>query len=320
MSEKLPDVQQNKEGFYKRGIEKVGVRGIKVPMKIQGSSSGYKNVVASISSYCSLDEGTKGINMSRIARSINEVNERDIDPIINLDLYLEELKIAHGATDVYIKASFDYLIKKASPITKLVSWEPIKVVFESIFKDDVTRHYLTVESTEMSLCPCSKEMSLLMNNLTISQQQQIDVLSPDLQAKLDRAGFGAHNQKSVIKITVELYDWTEPGQTFYIEDLYGLIQESASAPTFAVLKRPDEKYLTEISYMGGYYEDGIFIKVPGTGPKFVEDISRDAAQMLDEDMMCHYIDDYVIVVNNQESIHSEDIVATSILSAGKRLK
>ncbi len=311
----LPDVQQNKDGFYSKSIEKVGVRGIKVPLHIMPREDYAVKLAASISSYCNLDEKTKGINMSRIARSINEVNERKLGPLTSLKAYLEELQVAHNVSDVYVKATFDYMIKKTSPITELVSWEPVKVALSSVLKEGIERHYLRVESTEMSLCPCSKEMSLLINNISNDERKEIGGLSKDLRSKILRAGFGAHNQKSIIDVTVELAD-----EVLYIEDVYALIQKSASAPTFAVLKRPDEKYLTEISYMGGYYSDGVFIDVPDTGPKFVEDISRDAARQLDACIQNGTINDYVVVVNNQESIHSDNIVATSILSAGKDLK
>ena len=99
-----------------------------------------------------------------------------------------------------------------------------------------------------------------------------------------------------------------------------LLDKAFSCPTKTVLKRPDEKYETEVSYMGGFFDTTYnppkFVHVEGSGPKFVEDIARDVADQLQEQLDVS-ISDYVIVVNNDESIHSGDILATAVLQQGE---
>ena len=161
-------------------------------------------------------------------------------------------------------------------------------------------------------------MSLLIHNLTPEEMEQINKLPPNILNKILKAGFGAHNQKSIIEIKVELLD-NSKNNKMWIEDLVEIERNNSSSPTYTVLKRPDEKYVTEVAYLGGYFDEkGEFIKTNG-GPAFVEDISRKIAQDLNT-LLDVKIKDYVIIVNNQESIHSGDITATSILTAGRELK
>ena len=161
---------------------------------------------------------------------------------------------------------------------------------------------------------------MLKNNLTLEEQDWLKNadIPLSLRDKLSLSGFGAHNQRSEIQTTIELLH--DDVKEIWIEDVVDMIRAASSCPTKSVLKRPDEKYVTEVSYMGGYFDDqGCFNKVENAGAKFVEDISRDLAKQLDV-QLDKTIADYVIVVNNQESIHSQSIMATSILTAGRRLK
>jgi len=314
----LPDVQQNTTGFKKLPIEKVGVRGIKVPFHIfqKGNSKSF-STIATISSYCNLVEDVKGINMSRISRAINEVLQRNKDGFTNLNDFVYALQEAHGATDIYIKANFEYLYDTLSPIEKVSSIEPVNITFESKLKDDKLFNYITVKTTEMSLCPCSKEMSLLKNNLTMTESLLIQhaQFPPVLLNKINNAGFGAHNQKSTIEVTFEFIE----GRTMWIEDIMEIIRENVSSPTWSTLKRGDEKYVTERSYMGGYYDENKKFVDTGGGPMFVEDIVRNIAFELDKELDNRILD-YSIIVNNHESIHSDDIMATAIMTAGRELK
>lgn len=318
-TDKLPDMQKTQTGFYKKGIEKVGVRNILSYIPIKMKDGSIQKALATISSYCSLDENTKGINMSRITRTINKVLAEDSsgDGFRDLERFVKELKEAHQSPDIYIKAKFQLILNDKSPMSDLYSPEPINIVIESQFRDNEYKTFLTVETVEMSLCPCSKTMSMLINNITSDEATEIHNLSDSLQSKLQQVGYGAHNQKSFIKATIELL----PEKTLWIEDLRNMIQNSSSCPSFSVLKRNDEKFVTEVSYSGGYIDDDkVFVKVEGNyGPKFVEDIIRDLSRHLDNELD-KTINDYVLVCNNQESIHSGDIQATSILSAGRNLK
>lgn len=321
-SEKLPDMQKSLTGFYNKRIEKVGVRNILSYIPIQMRDGSVQKVLATISSYCSLDANTKGINMSRITRTINKqlVQHSSQDGFKDLEVFVRELAEAHHSPEVYIKAKFVLMLDEKTPMTNIFSQEPIKVEIESQFKDNKYKTFLTVESVEMSLCPCSREMSLLFNNLTEQEKRDIEQanFSEQLLQKLKLSGFGAHNQRSEIRTTVELLKGRK--KELWIEEIVNMIRKSSSCPTKSVLKRPDEKYETEVSYTGGFFDDsGEFNKVENTGAKFVEDIARDLASHLDR-QLDNTINDYVIVVNNQESIHSGNIMATSILTAGRTLK
>ena len=259
--------------------------------------------------------------MSRISRTINDVVSKNrIFGVDNLVDFAYELQKAHNTDDIYVKAEFDYTYKLHTPVSGVDSIEPVNIIFETTLLGKELHNYLTVKSTEMSLCPCSKEMSLLKNNMSKEELEAFNSssLTDDLKNKIMQAGFGAHNQKSIIEIKIELNQ--DPNLTMWIEDLVHIIKLGSSCPTWSTLKRPDEKYVTEVSYMGGYFDGDLnFKSVSGTGPKFVEDIARDIANELNF-YLGYQVMDYVVVVNNQESIHSDDIMATAILSAGLGLK
>lgn len=317
MSTYNKDVQASTEGFKKIAINKVGVRNIEIPVWVLDHDSDYISSIANVSSYCDLVESVKGIHMSRILRTINEVflpERKEIITSLATEVVMK-LREAQGAEEAFFKAKFKYPLYQHSPSTNLSSPEIINVTIETVANSQGQRKFMTVELVGMSLCPCSKEMSLLRNNITEEEFQELAKLPIDLQTKVFSAGFGAHNQKSFVKVTVELSD-----EFINIEDIVDIINNSVSARTFSVLKRPDEKYVTEVSYLGGYYDENFkFCEVKGTGPKFVEDIVRDVANILNGELDKR-IKDYVVVVRNQESIHSNDIEAVAILNAGRYLK
>ncbi len=314
------DVQADKEGFPKIPIEKVGIKNIELPVWIKHEGE-FISTVANISSYCDLVEDVKGINMSRILRSMLDVFNPTRKELIT-DLaseVVEKLQFAHKTSDVYFKARFKYPYHQKSPVTEITSPEVANVTLEAMIKDSKLSKFLTVEIVGMSLCPCSKDMSMLMNNLNEEEAKAIRAanLPFTLLEKINEAGFGAHNQKSKISLKVELEEFVD------IEDLIRVINLASSTKTFSVLKRPDEKYVTEMSYMGGYInEKKELIKLPddNSGPKFVEDIARQLADFVRVEMLDQTVKDYVIVVLNQESIHSNDIEAVAVLSAGRALK
>jgi len=317
MSYDLPDVQSSKDGFHNIPIQKVGVRNIKVPFRLNIKDSDKTfNTIANISSYCNLVSDIKGINMSRISRTINEVLGRDNkDGFSNLNDFVYELQKNHGTNNIFIKANFDYIIKSSSPLTLMESQEPYNITFETHLNDNIIKNYITVKSYEMSLCPCSREMSLLINNITADERYDIESLPNKLRDKILMSGFGAHNQKSEIEVKVLV----NSDSLIWIEDIIDIIKKGASSPTFSTLKRLDEKYLTETSYAGGYFNEKFeFVKVEGTGAKFVEDISRDISYNLNL-LLDKTISDYVVVVNNHESIHSDEIIATAVINANRIL-
>ena len=160
-------------------------------------------------------------------------------------------------------------------------------------------------------------MSTLLNNITDEQHEVLKTLPEELYAKVKEAGFGAHNQRSNITVTVELNSLQE--DVLWIEDVVEMVQKGASAPIHNILKRPDEKFVTEMQYMGGYFDDDfVFQKVEGAGPKFSEDICRDVAYQLEQELENRIVD-YSVVVDNDESIHTT-LYATSVCTAGRELE
>jgi GTP cyclohydrolase I len=236
----------------------------------------------------------------------------------------KNLQNAHLSQTAYVKARFSYPSWTKVYASKLDTVEYIDVVWETIADGDEVTHLLTVENVGISLCPCSKEMSLLKNNLNENEKavwSNWELMAKEwptqqhLMEKLNNAGFGAHNQRSHVAVTVQLI----PGQQLWFEDLIAITDKSFSAPIRAILKREDEKVEGELAYLGGYYDDKGFNPVEGTGPKFVEDISRDAAQQLNT-LLDTKIADYVVVCRNMESIHSRNLEAVAVLTAGRNLQ
>lgn len=316
------DIQSLTEGFAKIPIKKVGVRGMVAPIKIlRKDNNEYFNTVATFSLYCSLDEETKGINMSRNGRVlIEQLNEEplELDKIYKIT---EDLMKAHKTQDMYLKMSFQYIFNDCSPALGLPSYEPCNCIIESIINKNGHRVFLEVASNESSCCPCSKNMSLLTNNISDEQLAIINsIQDEDLKKKILAAGFGAHNQRSEIKIKVELNRDSYPNNIMWIEDLVKVCKHASSASTKNILKRPDEKMVTELQYMGGYFDDiCVYHDVEGAGPKFCEDIARDAADILNKKYLDKTIKDYVVVVENQESIHTT-LTAVSVVTAGRELR
>lgn len=339
----MPDVQNASKAFHPIPIKKVGIRNLELPIVlIKGKEqfAGFSEAKATFSAYVDLTEESRGINMSRLGRTITKIladskfssNPVDFEIQTLLTKIVTELKEANKSSTAYVKAKFSYPYDTIVYASKLGTTEYVDVVWESVVDDSNTvSHIITVETVGLSLCPCSKEMSLLINNLDPKEREMFEKfkkegndLWPTMKSfikKVEMAGFGAHNQRSTIRTTVTPI----PGQFVWFEDLIDIANKSFSAPIKNILKREDEKVEGEMGYLGGYYaEDGAsgcmtFNEVDGTGPKFVEDIARDAAQQLDI-MLDKTISDYLIIVENQESIHSRSLEAVAVLTAGRRLQ
>lgn len=318
----LPDVQKSTDGFKKIPIKKVGMRNIELPLKIYHTFLRRPvEVKGTFSSYCNLVEDVKGINMSRISRTLIDVLESyecraDDDLFLVMETFSDQLQKAHSTDNIYTKVQFDYPIYSKSPCTDLSSPEYISVMLETSLQGTKLKKYLHLSRTGMSLCPCSKEMSLLKNNLSPEEVNELYYLPVSLIQKIEKAGFGAHNQRSHIDVCLEVID----SHKLSIEDILAKLDQCFSCSTKTVLKRPDEKYETEVSYLGGFFnEDYKFIDVPNAGPKFVEDIARDVSFYLNT-LLDDSINDYTITVNNDESIHSGNILATAVLTAGRELQ
>ena len=300
----LPDIQKGKENFHKLSIEKVGVRGVEQWLPIQMKDGSTQKVHAKISSYCSLDENTAGINMSRCSQVINEVlNNTSGSGFTDLEEFCKILTLKHQSPDVYIKAKFNLLFDKLTPMSEIQTIEPVECVIESQYRNNEYKTFLTV-----SVIGTTEEEWNFIKSIE----------NEELRWKIMNAGYASHSQKSKITATIELSK--DKTKKLWIEDLIQMINKSFSTPTFMTAKRCDEGYIVQTAYLGGYFDDDKkFNKVEGTGPKFVEHEARDLAIQLNDELDST-IEDYVLVCENFESLHSMDETAVSILSAGRNLK
>ena len=342
----MPDVQNTSKAFHPIPIKKVGIRNLELPIVLMNGGQHlpgencFKEAKATFSAYVDLTEESRGINMSRLGRTIVE-EMRTSSPSSafsdhNLQALSEriviKLKEANKSSTAYLKVKFSYPYEAIVYASKLLSTEYVDIVWEAVVDEkDVVSHIITVETVGLSLCPCSKEMSLLINNLDPKEREMFEKFKkegndhwPTMKSfikKVEAAGFGAHNQRSTVRITLA----PMPGELVWFEDIINIANKSFSAPIKNILKREDEKVEGEMGYLGGYYAEDAssgcvtFNEVEGTGPKFVEDIARDAAKQLDI-ILDKTISDYVVICRNAESIHSRDLEAVAVLTAGRQFQ
>jgi GTP cyclohydrolase IB len=249
----IPDVQA--QGDTRQvAIDKVGVKNVVYPITLRTPEGGTQQTVATINMYVSLPHHQKGTHMSRFLEVLNE-HSTNLTPDRIVEV-AREIRRRLKADDAHLELEFTYFINKLAPVTKMPGLMDYKVSFacHSNHHDDFI---MTVAAPATSLCPCSKEISV----------------------------YGAHNQRCLITAQVRF------NGTLWIEDLVRHLERAASAEVYAVLKRPDEKHVTERAY---------------ENPKFVEDIVRDLAVALDADDRITW---YSIESENFESIHSHNAYA-----------
>lgn len=250
----MPDVQ-GADDHRMVAIDKVGVKEVVYPMRLATRDGGEQTAVATINMYVSLPQEKKGTHMSRFLEVLNEHQCSPFRPE-DIPTITQAIKERLNASEAHFEASFTYFIEKPAPVTGqkgLMNYEVTLACTANSHEDFV----LKVAAPATSLCPCSKEIS----------------------------EYGAHNQRCRIEAAVRTEGF------MWIEDLVEQLEAAASHPVYAVLKRPDEKYVTEKAY---------------ENPKFVEDIIRDLAIGLNND---DRIVQYAISSENFESIHSHNAYA-----------
>jgi GTP cyclohydrolase IB len=249
----MPDVQGLSD-LRRIPIDKVGVKNVVYPITLRTPEGGSQTTVATIDMYVSLPHDRKGTHMSRFIEILNE-HRQGVRPE-QVKQMCRILKKRLDAEDAHIRCEFTYFIEKFAPVTKQPGLMDYRVTFECAsngFDDFVMK--VVVPAT--SLCPCSKEIST----------------------------YGAHNQRCEISAEVRF-----EGE-LWIEELVAMLEKAASTELYSVLKRPDEKYVTEAAY---------------DSPKFVEDIVRDAAVSLNADDRITW---YRVRSENFESIHNHNAYA-----------
>jgi GTP cyclohydrolase I len=235
-------------------IQRVGVRAIKHPI-IVATPNGPQPTIAEIDMAVFLPSDVKGTHMSRFLEVLQ--NHGDAIDFSTMHLMMESMLERLESTGGSIKMSFPYFVRKTAPISGVQSLLDYQVTFEAEAHAHLTEIWLTVVTPVTSLCPCSKKIS----------------------------AYGAHNQRSHITLKVMLDGPLE------IEQLITIAEQSASCELYGLLKRPDEKFVTERAY---------------ENPKFVEDLVRDLALALNKERR---VSKYRIDCENFESIHNHSAVA-----------
>ncbi len=252
-------------------IQRVGIKAVRHPLTVRSATGASQPTIGLFDLDVYLPSDQKGTHMSRF---IELLQASTLDAVtgeaIPLDLagfqaMLMKMLAKLETTAGRIEATFPYFINKTAPVSGAKSLLDYEVSFIGEARDDSSRIFLKVLVPVMSLCPCSKEISL----------------------------YGAHNQRSHLIIKAELNDPQLP-----VEELIQIAEESASCELWGLLKRPDEKFVTERAY---------------DNPKFVEDLVRDVASRLNQD---DRVVAYVLEAENFESIHNHS--AYALIECDKR--
>jgi len=254
---------QNQHDTRNIPIDKVGIKDLRYPITVLDRKNRIQHTVASICMYVDLPHEYKGTHMSRFVEILHmfhpEVALRKISGI------LEEMKKYLNAASANIEVTFPYFIKKESPVTKTVGLMDYSCsILGSSNSEGKTDIELVVVVPISSVCPCSKEIS----------------------------DAGAHNQRGNVRLSTRFKKF------IWIEDMIELVEKSASCEVYSILKRADEKYVTEKGY---------------ENPKFVEDIVRDIADKMKKDSNITW---FSVSAENFESIHNHSAYAS--ITNGKR--
>jgi len=251
----MPDIQ-NSADTRNISIDKVGIKNLRYPITVLDKKNGFQQTVATINMYVDLPEIYKGTHMSRFVEMLNLFR-----PEISLkrfEILLEQMKEYLNANSAHVEVTFPYFIEKNAPVSKVPGLMDYtcRIVGSSdpYDKVDIISEVIVPIT---SVCPCSKEIS----------------------------DFGAHNQRGEVRVSTRFKKF------IWLEELIELIESCASCDVYSVLKRVDEKCVTERGF---------------SNPKFVEDIVRDVAENLKNDDNIIW---FSVSVENFESIHNHSAYA-----------
>lgn len=243
-------------------IQKVGVNNVHLPFLIKTKGGTLQSVLATIKLSVYLTKEYKGTHMSRFIEVLNEWRQK---PLGNREmrLILSDIINRLDAQSANIEIAFKYFIEKTAPVSKLPSLLDCDCQFSGSLSCDGTHDFILGLALPITaLCPCSKEISR----------------------------YGAHNQRGRLQVKVK----HQPGKFVWIEDLAAILEAQGSSPVYALLKREDEKFVTEQAY---------------DNPKFVEDILRDSVLAL---RSLDGIQWFEVECENQESIHNHSAYAAHV--------
>jgi len=250
----LKDIQ-NERDERNLDIDKVGIKDISYPIVLSDKEKGSQHTVANINMYVKLPHNFKGTHMSRFVEILSK-HSSDINLYSVYDI-LDEMKERLDSEESFIELSFDYFLNKKAPVSGQSAMMDYQCKYIGSSGSDGRDQVLSIKVPVMTLCPCSKEISK----------------------------HGAHNQRSFISISVRM------NKMIWIEDLIELAESCGSSPIYPLLKREDEKYVTEVSY---------------ENPAFVEYVVRNvASKLMAEDRVIWF----EVSSENIESIHNHSAYA-----------
>lgn len=254
MPKEIVDVQ-NQRDHRNIEVDKVGVKNIRYPITVLDKAKGKQRTVASIDMYVNLPRQYKGTHMSRFIEILSEYC--DEISLRSLRIILEEMNRRLNAKSAHLKLTFPYFIEKKAPVSGTASLMEYQCSFNGSLDHEGLDIIVELGVPITTLCPCSKEISEA----------------------------GAHNQRGEVRVAVRF------NKFLWIEDIIRLVEASASAEVFSLLKRNDEKLLTETAYRN---------------PMFVEDVVREIAQKLNNDRNITW---FSVGAETFESIHNHNAYA-----------
>jgi GTP cyclohydrolase IB len=253
-SHEIPDVQGSPD-TRRLDIDRVGIKAIRHPCVVKDRSGGTQHTVATFNMYVGLPHNFKGTHMSRFVEVLN-AHEQAIT-VESFQRILWEMTNRLDAESGHIEMSFPYFVNKTAPVSGVKSLLDYEVSFIGEITQGKPQTTVKVVVPVTTLCPCSKNIS----------------------------NYGAHNQRSHVTVAARIGDF------IWVEELIDWVEAVASCELYGLLKRPDEKYVTERAY---------------DNPKFVEDMVRDVAAKLNDD---DRIRAYTVESENFESIHNHSAYA-----------
>ncbi len=247
---------QNARDDRNKKIDKVGIKGILMPLTIADRKKNLQHTVAQVNMYVDLPHQFKGTHMSRFVEILEEHRGEIFNMHVTRDL-LQKMKKVLDAKNAHVEISFPYFIEKEAPVSKKKSLMDYHCRFVGNGNGQEEEFILEVNVPIKTLCPCSKE---------ISEK-------------------GAHNQRSIVTVKIKFKEFV------WIEEIVEIVEKEASSELFALLKREDEKFVTERAY---------------DNPRFVEDMVRAVSLHLDKDARITW---YSVESENFESIHNHNAYA-----------
>ncbi len=249
----LPDTQ-NQHDVRDIPIDKVGIKNLKYPITVKDRDSGIQHTIANVAMTVDLPKEFKGTHMSRFVEVLMNKREIHIDSIYEI---LKEMQHKLHANTAHIELDFPYFKEKLAPVSKKPSLIDYRIKFHAVMEKNRKDVIMSVIVPVKTLCPCSKNISK----------------------------YGAHNQRGEVTVAIRFKN------NVWFEDIISIVEESASCELFTLLKRDDEKYVTEKAY---------------ENPVFVEDVVRNVVMRLkkNENIIWYHVE-----AENFESIHNHNAYA-----------